>query len=284
MTHRLVVPGASATIDADAGGRLASLVVSGRERLVTVPMPGVDPPTMAWGCFLMAPWVGRVKDGVLRWDGTVTDLPRNHGRHAIHGAVFDRPWQVERQAEGDIDLSVEFDPDRWPFRGRVRQSMALRDRSLTLTATIEADERTPAAIGWHPWFRHEPDEPIRARVPAGGVLETSADLIPTGRVIDLDDRTDLRRLAVIGDRALDHAYVRLPRPTAVVSWADLTMTIAGDAAVTTMVVHSRPGGLCVEPQTAWPDAVRLAHDGIDDTGLRVAAPGRPVTASVRLTW
>jgi aldose 1-epimerase len=284
MTLRLVGPDATATIDAEAGGRLSSLVIAGRERLVTTPMPGVDPPSMGWGCFLMAPWVGRIKDGHVAWERFEADLPRNHGRHAIHGAMFDRPWRVDRRSEETVDLAAEFEPGRWPFRGRMRQSIALRDRSLTLTASIEADEPMPAAIGWHPWFRHEPDESISAQVPAAGVLETSDDLIPTGRVLGLDDRTDLRRLAVIGDRALDHAFVRLERPVAAVRWSDLTLSIAGDDTVTTVVVHSRQGGLCVEPQTAWPDAIRLAGAGFEATGLRVVDPGRAMTASMRLTW
>src|SRR4051812_12607395 len=54
---RLTAGAASATLDLDRGGRLASWSVHGRDLLVGPPRPGDS--TIRWGCFLMAPWAGR---------------------------------------------------------------------------------------------------------------------------------------------------------------------------------------------------------------------------------
>ena len=55
---RLVAPGVEAVVDLEAGGRLASFVVDGRELLVTE-----GPGPIAWGSFPMVPYAGRVRNG-----------------------------------------------------------------------------------------------------------------------------------------------------------------------------------------------------------------------------
>jgi hypothetical protein len=52
----LDAPGASAVVNLVKGGRLASLVINGRELLVTEGMG-----RMSWGSFPMAPFAGRVR-------------------------------------------------------------------------------------------------------------------------------------------------------------------------------------------------------------------------------
>ena len=59
------------TIDPAAGGRLASLVVAGSELLVT---EGMGP--IMWGCYPMAPFAGRIRDGRFTFDGREHTLPR----------------------------------------------------------------------------------------------------------------------------------------------------------------------------------------------------------------
>src|SRR4029077_4118927 len=69
-TLRFVAPGVRATVDLARGGRLASLVVDGRELLVT---EGYGP--IAWGSFPMAPFAGRVRNGRCTFDAAAYQLP-----------------------------------------------------------------------------------------------------------------------------------------------------------------------------------------------------------------
>src|SRR5207247_289581 len=78
-------------------------------------------PSATWGCYLMAPFVGRIRGGLVEFGGRQIALQRNFGAHAIHGAVFDVPWQVERSGRSAVTLMREIDRERWPFGGVVRQ-------------------------------------------------------------------------------------------------------------------------------------------------------------------
>ncbi|HEX8025738.1 MAG TPA: hypothetical protein VF484_06015, partial [Candidatus Limnocylindrales bacterium] len=90
--ERLVADDVTVIVDPEHGGRLASLVVGGRERLIGPPDPADG--SVRWGSFLMAPWPGRLASGRLRWRGRTIQLERTFGRHAIHGLVHGRPGTV----------------------------------------------------------------------------------------------------------------------------------------------------------------------------------------------
>src|SRR5689334_14479604 len=92
-----------AAIDPQAGGRLASLVVGRRELLVG--RQGNEAQPMRWGCYLMAPWPGRLENGRFEWLGRTIHLPRTHGLHAIHGLVWNRPWTVEGSSNATATLA-----------------------------------------------------------------------------------------------------------------------------------------------------------------------------------
>ena len=77
-------------IDAEHGGRIASLSVAGMELLVNAGASALD-----WGCYPMAPFAGRIRNGRFSFKGTEHQLPRNAAPHAIHGTVFERPWEVD---------------------------------------------------------------------------------------------------------------------------------------------------------------------------------------------
>ena len=122
---------------------MTSLVVHGSELLVT---EGMGP--ISWGCYPMAPWAGRIRDGAFTFDGREHQLPLTMPPNAIHGTVLDRAWTVV----GDGRIAIDLGPD-WPFAGRVTQHVVLGKGGLKVTMTLEADEPMPATIGWHPWFR-----------------------------------------------------------------------------------------------------------------------------------
>ncbi len=268
------------TIDPGRGARWASLRVGGEELLVGP--PDADDRSIYWGCFLMAPWAGRIEDATLDWDGSRTRLRRNDGRHSIHGVVFDRPWRLDAASPTTAVLSCALEPDLWPLGGRVRQRVRLSPGGLTAEAEVVAgDVPMPAAVGWHPWLRAR-DGDVCLTVAADRVLETDA-LIPTGRRCPVDALTDLRGGAPLTGRALDHTYPDAGSP-ALVRWSDLELAMAFAGPLGTLVVHSRPGSFCVEPQTAWPNAPALESRGVEGTGLRHLAPRERLDASMRWRW
>ena len=271
-----------AVIDPDDGGRVASLVIAGRERLRVTPQTGVVEPALSWGSFLMAPFVGRLFEGALAWNDRVIDVPRNHGRHAIHGSVFDVPWRVIAQTANTVAMVCEMDRARWPFRGRVFQRISLGPGALALEATVEAHEPMPAALGWHPWFARG-DGSVRVGVTADRVLQLTGDLIPTGELEAVDARTDLRDTPAIGSRKIDDVYTSVASP-AELCWPDLRLEIEFGPSVGSVVVYNHPEAVCVEPITAWPDAIRLTQAGRPDTGLVLLGAGERLSAWTRWNW
>ena len=281
-TLRLASGAARLAIDLERGGRIASWSVDGRELLVGPQTP--DDCSIGWGCFLMAPWAGRLADGRFRAeDERLVQVPRTHGRHAIHGLLWNRPWSID---EADPDRAVLCCPipaDVWPPGGVVRHEVRLGAARLELVVTVTAgssgSNAMPAAVGWHPWFRRVGE--VSLRVDADAVLETAA-MIPTGRAVPVDGRTDLRNGPRLGRRRLDHAYVAARAP-AVLRWSDLELAIAWEPTPATLVVYTPASSLCVEPQTAWPNAPALEGDARARSGLRILRPGESLTASMSMT-
>jgi len=253
---------ATLTVDPSAGGRIASLVLRGREVLVT---DGASP--LWWGCYPMVPFAGRIRDGRFLFRGRAYQVPLTMPPNAIHGTVHDRAWQVTFRGEDRVELESELGPD-WPFRGRVAQAIVLVPGGLEATLTVEATDAMPVVLGWHPWFRREVDgiaaqldfeaHAMYARDSSG--LPTGATIPPTPRPWD-DAFTDI----VIPPRLTWPGVLRLDLRSTAPFW---------------VVFDERDDAICVEPQTAPPDAFNLAAVvGVDPP---VAAPRRP--ASIAMAW
>jgi aldose 1-epimerase len=251
---------ARAVVSPADGGRLASVVVDGRELLVTASADG----PIQWGCYPMAPWAGRVRDGRFTFEGREHALPLGLPPHAIHGVVYDRPWGVD----DPTSISIELD-ERWPFRGRVAQRFALDADGLDVTMTLEADEPMPVVLGWHPWFRRtltDGDEPVRLRFAADEMLVRDAQGIPTGaRVPPPPGPWDDVFTAVRDGPGLDWpGRLRLELASSCGWW----------------VVYSEPGhAICVEPQSGPPDAVNQGPGA-----AAIVRPGEPLVHTMRWRW
>lgn len=262
---RLAASGVEARVDLAAGGRLASLVVDGRELLVT---EGFGP--IAWGSFPMVPFAGRVRNGQFAFRGRRYDLPIQMPPHAIHGTVLDRPWAMLDERT----ITTELGPS-WPFAGRAVQRFEIDAGRLTCRLELHADEAMPASIGWHPWFR-------RRLAPAAAGPSARE---PGALELELDAKAMYRRDAAgiaTGELIVppppgpwDDCFTDLRRPP-VLRWPGfLELTIRSDCP--TWVVYTVPtDALCVEPQTAPPNAL--------NAGPSIVEPGHPLVAEMTWTW
>lgn len=263
---RLVLESADArlTIDPGAGGRFASLVVGGHELLIT---EGDGP--IWWGCYPMVPFAGRIRDGRFRFRGRTYQLPLTMPPNAIHGTVLDRPWEVTGMAaSGDrAELTTDLGPD-WPFGGRVVQTVALLPGGLEATLEVRARDAMPVALGWHPWFRRAIDgSDVQLGFEANGMYVRGADGLPTGAVVPPTARP------------WDDAFTEVVLPPRL-TWPGVLSLDLRTTAPFWVVFDEREDTICVEPQTAPPDAFNLAAAvGVDPP---LATPDRP--ASVAMAW
>jgi aldose 1-epimerase len=267
-------------LDEVRGARISSLTIDDRS-LILGP-PDDSDVGIRWGSYLMAPWAGRIRGGVLDWDGTRHQLPQRDGENAIHGLVYERRWRVVDASEHAVELVTSLAEAGWPFGGEVRQRLELTADSLVTGARVRTDRGGPVVIGWHPWFLRGGDDP-RVTVKGSETLET-VDLIPTGRRLPVDPVTDLRAGPPLGDRQLDTFYPDVQSP-ATVRWSDLELAIEFAPPVQTVVVFSGDSRtVCVEPLTGWPNATALAMAGVPGTGLVSLSPGEELAASMTWRW
>lgn len=253
---RLETEHALVEIDPKRGGRIASLRIHGHELLVP---EGSDP--LRWGCYPMAPWAGRIRNGEFSFEGHQVQLPLGMPPHAIHGTVHERAWE-ERD---DGSLRTELGED-WPFGGEARASFELLDDRLVWTLSVHAtDAAFPASIGWHPWFRRNLDvgAPAELHFEARQMYLRDSSGIPTGE----------RTAPTVGP--WDDCFTELVRGPEI-HWPRALRLKLESSADHWVVYDEAPHAICVEPQTGPPDAVRLAP--------RIVRPDRPIRATVTLRW
>ena len=246
---------ADLVVDLDHGGRISSLRIGGHELLVT---EGASP--IEWGFYPMAPYAGRVRNGRLGFDGAVYELPRPLGGHAIHGTVYLQEWEPDNDTTFVTDLGPP-----WPFPGYIRQEIHLGDGFLRLRLEVHATEgEMPASCGWHPWFR---------RVIDGAGL--ALDFRPRFMLARDEEGIATGQRVAVPAGPWDDCFGGLKSPP-VLSWPGfLNVKMTSDC--DWWVVYSeREYAVCVEPQTAPPDAV--------NTNPQLVRPGHPIVANARLEW
>jgi aldose 1-epimerase len=268
------------TLDEDRGARISALTIGDRS-MILGPPDDTDV-GIRWGSYLMAPWAGRIRGGILDWDGTSYQLPQRDGANAIHGLVYERRWRVVEQTADTVILTTSLAEAGWPFGGDLRQRLELRPDTLITSAVLRTDRRSPVVIGWHPWFLRGGEDP-QVTVLGAETLE-SIDLVPTGNRLPVDAVTDLRTGPRLGDRQLDTFYPDAPSP-ATIRWGDLELAIEFADPLSTVIVFSGdPRTVCVEPQSGWPNAPALAAAGTPGTGLATLEPGDEFAAEMTWRW
>ena len=241
-------------VDCENGGRISSFIVDGHELTIV----GAASP-LNWGIYPMVPFAGRLQNSLLKFEDRAAQLPANMGPHAIHGYGFIRPWTVVDES------SIEFEfGEPWPWRGKAMQTFTLTDTLLTLTLRVEAVDRQPMQIGWHPWFRREVgnDHEMELDFEADKMFLRGDDGIPTGEMVPVPNGPR--------DDCFDDVQGN-PR----VSWGDLELTLSSTLEQWT-VFDEHPDGICVEPQLGPPNALNDAPFILD--------AGESMDAQFTISW
>lgn len=258
MTDVLQNDRVRAEIDPSRGARLTSLVIDGLELLATAEDPAVDP-DIADGCFPMVPWAGRVRDGRLQTADGIHQLPRADDGNALHGMGHVAAWEG---ADGSYRLTVG---EPWPTTGTATLTYRLTEDGIHVELTWDDGTGSPCSIGLHPWFARRlarGDEAVLALAPTS-MVERGVDGLPTGRLVQPSSGP------------WDDCF--MAPGAAVLTWPgalELTM----ESSSPWWVVYDEPAGtICVEPQTAPPDAFdhpALRPDGAWPRSIRCGLRAR----------
>ncbi len=225
----------TATVDLDAGGRIASLETNGHEVLVTGARGAYD-----WGMYAMVPYAGRVRDARFVFDGREHRLPAVTDGHALHGTVLHERWLCDSRTDTEARLSVDLGPS-WPFRGRCTHHVSVLPDRLRCVLEVHATDTMPAQLGWHPWFRTP--------------QEVSADFNAMLRRGD-DGITTTQRTAP-APPPVDDCFLE-PNAWPRVTGAGGVIEIASDCPF--WVRYDAPfGDVCIEPQSGPPNGLNDAQ-------------------------
>jgi aldose 1-epimerase len=237
---------------------------------------------VAWGAYPMVPWCNRAPAGPREIAGRTIDLQSNFDDGtAIHGLVFERPW--ERRPDGSLAIAGGGAGEAWPWRFEVSMVPSVEGARLELRYALRnlSDGPMPAGIGLHPWFVR----PLEVRMPAERVYASNigSEVEPVPAL----GAFDLGRLGPPAD-GLDATWAGLEAPAIDLGWPALGIGAVLEARTNTgsiLVALASPasiGAVAIEPQTHGPDPIRrLIRDEPDAPAL--LAPGRELTLSVGLT-
>ncbi len=259
------------------------------------------------GIPILFPFAGRLRSDSFEYEGR-TWQPAGSGErclrdaagNVIHGYVLNRPWRVID--DGESFVAGEFRASRdasqtlacWPADYRIRVRYAVEAARLTIDVTIDNPDvgPLPCGLGLHPYFRL-PLGPLASagectvEVPAHRHWEMT-DMLPTGRVLPVQEPRDLRAGMVLGDAQLDDVLTALAATGGMVT---SRITDAANRMRLEMTWHVREfphcvvytpphrQAICIEPYTTTPDAFHLRQFGAEPN-LLVLGPGESLSMQV----
>jgi aldose 1-epimerase len=257
-------------IDEHVGGRIAALQIGELEVL----LPRKENP-LSWGCYPMAPWASRVRNGRFDHAGNTVQLPLRMPPHAIHGTVFDTSWRVidsqgtsETQGRSCV-LETELG-EAWPWQGTARQSFTLSATGLQARLEVHSErDAFPASLGWHPWFRRHLQRggPVELDFSASSIYLTDEAGIPTGET------------GPPGSGPFDDTFTGLNRDP-VLRWPGaLELTLSSN--LDHWIVYSLPeDAVCVEAISAPPNVFNLAPT----IRSQIVEPEHPLVGEFNWAW
>lgn len=293
--HTLRVGALTMDVAPAAGGRIASLASAGEggQRVDWLaPMSaeclrdGFD--GLAWpktGCYPLLPFSNRIRDGRFSWGGREIRLAPQPGQaHALHGLAHARAWTVEQFTTSSIELALRHVPEvgSWPWPFTATQTLVLSPAGLDAVMTLRngGDSSMPAGGGFHPYFARTPD--TRVQFEAAAMWPTDAGDVAIRRE-SVTPREDFRESRALPDDAFSVYYSEW-RQRAVVSRNGGALTLSADDPLDHCILYAPQAQpyFCMEPVSHVADAVNLAAQGWEGTGLRELPPGETLRLHMQL--
>ncbi|WP_234734893.1 aldose 1-epimerase [Tellurirhabdus bombi] len=169
---------------------------------------------------LMFPFPSRVRHGIYTFEGTAYTLPMNESarHHALHGFLYNRPFDVVGQVTTDTEASITLQYDYkgdyagypFPFDFRITYLLTANGQfSLSYDVRNTGTGNCPVGFGWHPYFTlgEEPIDNLSMNLPVSKQVILDDNLLPV--------REELFALTgniPIGDQKIDAVFTVADSP------------------------------------------------------------------------
>jgi aldose 1-epimerase len=237
----------------------------------------------------LSPFPCRIEKGSYQWEGEqYVFANRFPDGSAIHGLLFNKPFQIKEQKTTDFFSSALFeyefkaeDPG-YPFHYTCQVLYTLlHGQTLQIQTTlINQDTKTiPIADGWHPYFQlSDTINNCWLRFPAKGMLEFNELLIPTGKILPYQV---FNASKPFGNTVLDNCFLIDPaagQPVCEISDPEsgISIRFITDEAYPYLQLYTPPDrkSIAIENLSSAPNCF---NNGI---GLLKLAPGETKTMTV----
>jgi aldose 1-epimerase len=240
--------------------------------------------------FVLVPYSNRIADGHFTFQGKAYQLA-NGARHASHGDVRGRPWQVTEQRA--TALTCAFDSRHftdvnwpWPFTATLTYALHASTLAAQLSVTNQGETAMPAGLGWHPYYSRtltRAGEPIHLHFHAPLVYPDANDnRIPSGPAQPLAPNQDFStERALAPDNFIDACFYGYDGG-GTIAWPEsgVRLRYQVSAACRHLILFNpaKPY-FAAEPVTNANNGVNLLAAGDPTSGIRTLQPGETLTAT-----
>ncbi len=287
-----------------AGDNVYSIRYKGRE-LLKQPASLKDLPGFMYGVPVLYPTPNRVRASTFTFgDEKFTFTPNDHGNF-LHGLVHSADWEPGDVAGSDdwaqISTSLRFEPgselySHFPVRHSLQLGVKVGNDSVRWTYTVDnskGDKPVPFGFALHPWFMYQgPRRDTFVTIPAIDVMESTKDMLPTGKLLDLAryPEYDARQPRSLDQFYRDDVYFGVaPSHPVVVDFRKPRLKIMLTASENSnhLVLYTPKGQpwFCVEEQTCSTDAHNLYAKGLKkEANLLIAQPGKKLSGWIEMKF
>ena len=242
------------------------------------------------GSFVLVPYSNRIEKGYFTFQGQPYQLV-NAERHASHGDVRGRAWQVTTTTATAIHCTIDsrtYADANWPWPFTATLEYSLRENTLfsRLSVTNEGDSAMPAGLGWHPYYNRaltRAGEPVLLHFQAPLVYPDANDnRIPSGPVQPLAPNQDFfSERELIPENFIDACFYGYAGNGAI-TWPEsnvkLTYACSPNCSHLILFNPAKPY-FAVEPVTNANNGVNLYAQGDPTSGIQVLTPGETLAAT-----
>ncbi len=248
------------------------------------------------GNYVLFPFPNRIEAKKYEFDGQKYDLSfinRFDIQDLVHGFVFDQIWNyddpvIEEEAvslKTYIDITIQSDIFKmYPYECRLELEYKVTKYGVKVDYSVvnASNRKMPFGFGLHPYFSTLGNKDnVLVTLPAKYVMETNDRLIPSGKLIDVQNtRYDLRIPTELQKLNFDHVFTNLEKKKYAHIFykaQNLKLNFETSNDFTHLVLYTGKVNdqfLCMENQTCSTDAVNLYNKGFkEESHLLILEPG-----------
>ncbi len=243
----------------------------------------------------LAPYSNRIKNNTFVFEGREYHMKPNwaDGLLTIHGDIRNRPLDMTRQ-ENALEFfydSRTVTDSNYPFSYTFKTRYSLEGDLFVSHLELQnvGAESMPAGLGYHPYFMPTfsgSSAAPKLQFQAKSVYLTDTTRIPDGGSQAIPPELDFSSSKAVTGFFIDNVYNGWDG-VATFEWtgSGYGLRIEGDPIYTHFVVFNGDpdGTVALEPVSHCTDGFNLMAQGIQNTGVKVLAPGEVLAGAMRLT-